>query len=759
MTRKLLSGVLAFAMVFGCTAPVALAEETVEEIEQEALVDYELDKSTVKFEPGDTTTQIVNLGGWKNAKDISVSVRGDDGKFTVADYMKVGGYLLVSPKTNAVAGDTAEVTITITHEATNSTISTITRKLTLKVNETAQSDTWYELTDKSMTVAKGASNSITLEQAGIDTNGEPIAYRVKITNAVVSNNANGAVEVSYTGNKLTVTGKKEIAAAPVQVTYVNVKGETKTIIVTVEVAPERDMAYEWVKKSTSVKADTSADYIVQAYRFDEFGNKQPCDTTGYVEWYVNDMLVTNANNFVGTYTNSDGKVALKIKENNDYSYKAARTIEFYLPGVYTITMKAANTENVLLSTTVTVGVADVEEVIVTQAPLAWGGYVQLGRTYGISDIAGIKLHTVINGTDYYLGDGTDNGKDIIDPNYTLKVELDSSTATAAEKDTFAAATSVDMAAGTITFANTEAMQKMAEKSYTFKVTVTAASGKKDAISGIKFSKFAVGDEKAITIQVAGKNAADPYVIKTGETVDFDAIVKDVASNSAVGNDQTVVWSIEYTSINGMLDAVTGKKYATVDQNGKVTALAPTAGKIAVVATSAKYVNVYGSYTEPVTAKIYLSIVGEVPTEKPTEAPTQAPTVTGKVVTSSSALNIRAAATTASGIVTKAAKGSIVTILGEENGFYKVQLADGTVGYASKAYIEIITADEPVVTATATTTANLRLRTSAPSGSVITTMPKGATVTVLEKGASWSKVEYNGKVGYASNDYLTFNTVG
>ena len=68
-------------------------------------------------------------------------------------------------------------------------------------------------------------------------------------------------------------------------------------------------------------------------------------------------------------------------------------------------------------------------------------------------------------------------------------------------------------------------------------------------------------------------------------------------------------------------------------------------------------------------------------------------------------------------------------------------------------------DTPVVTITATTTANLKLRTSAPSGSVITVMPKGATVKVIEGGQSWAKVEYNGKVGYASNNYLTFNTVG
>ena len=48
MTRKLLSGVLAFAMVFGCTAPVALAEDTtVEEVEQYANLLPSLEKSEI----------------------------------------------------------------------------------------------------------------------------------------------------------------------------------------------------------------------------------------------------------------------------------------------------------------------------------------------------------------------------------------------------------------------------------------------------------------------------------------------------------------------------------------------------------------------------------------------------------------------------------------------------------------------------------------------------------------------------------------
>jgi len=146
----------------------------------------------------------------------------------------------------------------------------------------------------------------------------------------------------------------------------------------------------------------------------------------------------------------------------------------------------------------------------------------------------------------------------------------------------------------------------------------------------------------------------------------------------------------------------------------------------------------------------------VPTEVPV-TPTEAPVVTGTVTTKSDALNIRAAATTSSAIVTKAPKGTKLIINGEEGSFYKVTTPDGKNGYAAKAYVTINGSSTPApvqpTTTTKTTTANLRLRTEPKTGSIITTMPKGSKVTVISSSNGWSKVTYNGQTGYASNDYL------
>lgn len=39
--------------------------------------------------------------------------------------------------------------------------------------------------------------------------------------------------------------------------------------------------------------------------------------------------------------------------------------------------------------------------------------------------------------------------------------------------------------------------------------------------------------------------------------------------------------------------------------------------------------------------------------------------------------------------------------------------------------------------------------------IITMMPRGIDITVLEKGGTWSKVRYNGRIGYAMTAFLAF----
>ena len=63
--------------------------------------------------------------------------------------------------------------------------------------------------------------------------------------------------------------------------------------------------------------------------------------------------------------------------------------------------------------------------------------------------------------------------------------------------------------------------------------------------------------------------------------------------------------------------------------------------------------------------------------------------TGRVVDAQRGLNIRSGPSTDHPVVASAQNGSTLTILGEENGFYKINYSGDKVGYVSKDYVSII----------------------------------------------------------------------
>jgi uncharacterized protein YgiM (DUF1202 family) len=59
-----------------------------------------------------------------------------------------------------------------------------------------------------------------------------------------------------------------------------------------------------------------------------------------------------------------------------------------------------------------------------------------------------------------------------------------------------------------------------------------------------------------------------------------------------------------------------------------------------------------------------------------------------------------------------------------------------------------------------TTSNLNLRSSASTkGSILLTIPNGKTITYLSASGSWYKVQYNGKTGWVSSEYVTKTNSG
>ncbi|MBP3905481.1 MAG: C40 family peptidase [Peptostreptococcaceae bacterium] len=129
----------------------------------------------------------------------------------------------------------------------------------------------------------------------------------------------------------------------------------------------------------------------------------------------------------------------------------------------------------------------------------------------------------------------------------------------------------------------------------------------------------------------------------------------------------------------------------------------------------------------------------------------------------SALNIRSGASTSHSIVTKAYKGNKVEILETSNGWYKVKLSNGKIGWGSGEYIVVsaISSGESTQTPSTgkkgTVTASaLNIRSGAStSHSIVTKAYKGNTVEILESSNGWHKVKLsNGKIGLASAQYIS-----
>ena len=125
----------------------------------------------------------------------------------------------------------------------------------------------------------------------------------------------------------------------------------------------------------------------------------------------------------------------------------------------------------------------------------------------------------------------------------------------------------------------------------------------------------------------------------------------------------------------------------------------------------------------------------------------------KGVVTATTLNIRSGARVDRDIITKVAKDTTLTVRSELNGWYKIQLADGTIGFASAQYIRVNPTQKAIVTAT---TLNLRSDSNAAS-QIIAVLNQDDAVEVYSKQGDWYNVKtQNGTIGWVNANYIKLN---
>ena len=757
MTRKILSGVLAFAMVFGATTPVVLADSTTEVVEQNTVYAPSLATDTVTMSKKDDTVSIAVYDVASNATVVATNenfeVSFKDGKVTV----------------KAKKDLTADETITMTFASTQGDKKdTYTNSVYLTVkygkveNYALTTDIESNTFDADLAVGKkltGNYYGTYGEKKGAPTVTAVLNDTAKKFFSVATSDKkdnDGNVE----GTTVTVTATKAMSwddifnmstgamSAPMvrlTATYGDKKlsndynlGITKA---------DSSTAATSISLTASKVSIVTGEYVSLAAKVgypDSFGDTVIEDKAA-VEWYVNGKKIefTQVGGAYG-YTEKDafGDVIYTIYKPAD----GLTTANFYADkaGSYRISVTDESGDLTAAKTiTVTESTADVKPtgdpyVYDEKVAEAAKSTVKPAKVGDTVDLSAYKFAVMGSDGKYY--DVSKFGATV-----TLKVSGigDYGESVAAKVATVSGSTIKLADATDATMA--QLIEKAGDKD--INLTVDAAvKFDKDTTKVIKNAltvKITKSSDKIAKIEysIDGKAITAMPVMTVGKTVDVDIKLSDANGYTDAIN-QGAIWTIQNK------DASDKTVYATVDAKGVVTAKEICLGQAKLVVVPV------ADTSKKVEFELYIQADGTVtPTVAPTETPTAAPveTKTGKVTASS--LNVRAGAGTSYDKVGKLANGTAVKVLDEKDGWYKIE-AGSVTGWVSAAYIKL-DSTTPVVTSHALTTANLKLRTSAVSGSVITTMPKGSTVTVVEKGASWSKVEYNGKTGYASNAYLTF----
>ncbi|MCU5704102.1 SH3 domain-containing protein, partial [Bacillus wiedmannii] len=149
-------------------------------------------------------------------------------------------------------------------------------------------------------------------------------------------------------------------------------------------------------------------------------------------------------------------------------------------------------------------------------------------------------------------------------------------------------------------------------------------------------------------------------------------------------------------------------------------------------------------------------------EKPAEDITNGTQEVGTI--NATSLRVRSAANTSSSILGNLKNGEKVTVLGKANGWAKISY-QGKEGYVSLEFVkleagkqeekpaeDITNGTQEVGTINAT---SLRVRSAAnTSSTILGTLKNGEKVTVLGKANGWAKINYQGKEGYVSLEFIT-----
>ncbi|WP_198530630.1 SH3 domain-containing protein [Priestia megaterium] len=143
----------------------------------------------------------------------------------------------------------------------------------------------------------------------------------------------------------------------------------------------------------------------------------------------------------------------------------------------------------------------------------------------------------------------------------------------------------------------------------------------------------------------------------------------------------------------------------------------------------------------------------------TTAPTTPPAESAAYTVTASTLNVRSGAGTNYASIGSVIKGQKLSVVSKSGSWYKINY-NGRTGYVSSDYVQASgTTTAPTTppaesTAYTVTASTLNVRSGAGTNyASIGSVTKGQKLSVVSKSGSWYKINYNGRTGYVSSDYV------
>ena len=127
--------------------------------------------------------------------------------------------------------------------------------------------------------------------------------------------------------------------------------------------------------------------------------------------------------------------------------------------------------------------------------------------------------------------------------------------------------------------------------------------------------------------------------------------------------------------------------------------------------------------------------------------------TGIGTVTASSLRMRNGASTSNSIVMNLARNTVVSVLGESNGWYQVAYG-GKTGYVSGDYLTVSSTAEGISTYGKVTGSSVNVRSDAGTEfAKVTAVKKGASVSVIGFKNGWYQISVGGKTGWIRSDYV------